>query len=298
MKTLVMDLDAYAHVLKNEAEQDAKVPRARPRLVRRRRSRSSARRREPSARVAERDAPRLADEVISIVHHELLSPIASLRGLTGLLLDRAYPPAEQRRLIGVVHQETDRLTHVLQTFADLRRIESGDGDYCFQPVDLRAVVAESCAANPLDHCHLEVDIPETLPPLRADRRRLTQVFGHLLDNAFKFSRSGTTVSVTARATLRGTVVTVTDQGIGIPADALPRITGKFYRVPDHEIEANGTGLGLALVQRIVEDHGGRLELESEIDIGTTAILALPSWKQESPPGRPRKRRKTTLRLAR
>ncbi len=125
-----------------------------------------------------------------------------------------------------------------------------------------------------------------------------QVFCHLLDNAFKFSRSGSTVSVTARATLRGTVVTVADRGIGIPAADLPRVCDKFYRVPGREIEANGTGLGLALVQRIVEDHGGRLELESEIDIGTTAILALPSWQEAPAPGRPGTRRKTSLRLAR
>ncbi len=278
MKTLVLDFDAYAQVLKKQAVRDGKTLRLRLRSRRRERSRSPLRSCPPPARPEERDAPRLADEVISIVNHELLNPIASLRGLTQLLLEQDYPPPEQRRLIGVLHQETDRLTNLLRTFADLRRIETGDAAYYFQPLDLRATVAASRAAKPADHCRLEIDIPEDLPLLRADRRLLTLVFHHLLDNAFKFTRSGSTVTVTARAASRGIVATVADSGIGIPAAALPRVCDKFYRVPGSEIEANGAGLGLALVKRIVEDHDGRLELESEIGKGTTAILALPSWR--------------------
>ncbi len=282
MKTLVLDFEAYAQVLKQRSERDTKVLRVRPRPSSRRRSRSSPRLCSPPPdRRATRDALRLVEEVISIVNHELLSPISSLRGLTSLLLEQDYPQSEQRRLISVLHQETDRLMNVLRTFADLRRIESGDAAYCFRPVDLRATVADSHAAESADYCRLEVDIPEDLPPLRADRRRLTQVFSQLLDNAFKFTRPDSTVSVIARAASRGVVVTVADPGIGIPVAALPHVCEKFYRVPEREIDAGGTGLGLALVKRIVEDHGGRLELESEVDQGTTVILALPSWKEDT-----------------
>ncbi len=279
MKTLVLDFEAYAQVLKQRSDRETQVLRLRPRPSGRRRSRSSPRLCPPPPT---RRKPRLADEVISIVNHELLSPISSLRGLTRLLLERDYPRSEQRRLIGVLHQETDRLMDLLGTFADLQRIESGEAAYHFQPVDLRAAVADSRPTESVVHCRLDVDVPEDLPPVRADRRRLTQVFDQLLDNAFKFTRPGSTVSVTARATFRGIVVTVADPGIGIPAADLPYVCEKFYRVPECEIDAGGTGLGLALARKIVEDHGGRLDLESEVGQGTTVTLALPTWKEESP----------------
>ncbi|MBI3762221.1 MAG: response regulator [Chloroflexi bacterium] len=233
----------------------------------------------------EREMDRMKDELVNMVSHELRTPLASVLGFAELLLTRDFPEAKRRQLIETIHKEAERLSALINDFLDLRRLEVGRQPLAFGDVCLAEVVQSVAAGFALtqpEHTLL-LDVPPDLPPVRADPDRLGQAVRNLLANAFKYSPRGGRVTVTARAYADGDEarLTVGDEGLGLPAEVIPRLFQRFYRVDSSDRrQIGGTGLGLAIVKEIVNAHSGRVWAESRgpgqgSTFGFTLRLAVP-----------------------
>lgn len=230
----------------------------------------------------EREAQRTKDELMSVVSHELRTPLASLVGFAELLLTNEYPEAQRREFLSIMLREGQRLTALINDFLDLQRIDSGRQVLNVTLVDLALLLEEAVVAageDPERPIRLVLDAP--LPAVRADPDRIRQVLANLLSNARKYSPNGGDITVAARRCDEGVAVTVADQGIGIPPEALPHLFEPFYRVDNSDRRAiTGTGLGLAICRKIVQEHGGRIWAESAgPGQGTSMTFTLPAVEQ-------------------
>ena len=229
----------------------------------------------------ERDADRVKTELVSMVAHELKSPLTSIYGFSELLLDSHLTPGQMREYVQVIQSESKRLTDFVNKFLDLSKLESGKMSVKTVPFDLKQVilqVAESFRGQ-LDRkgMRLIVEVPDTMPMAFGDQHLLEQVLVNLVSNAVKYSPSNSKVGVEVVAQNNTLQVNVIDNGYGIPKDALPQLFEKFYRVPDMENadEIEGSGLGLALVKEIVERHGGQIRVKSKLGVGSVFTFSLP-----------------------
>lgn len=212
----------------------------------------------------ERELDRVKDEIIAVVNHELRTPLASVVGFAELLLAREFPEEQRRRFLTAMVQEGHRLAALVDDLLDLQRLTGGRDPFSFEACLPQALLERAAkTAGPDAACPIILDVPADLPPVRADASRMQQVLSNLLGNARKYSPAGGTI-VLSGAVVDGAVeIAVTDQGLGIPAEAVPRLFERFYRVDNTDRrEIRGTGLGLAIVKGIVEAHGGRVWAES------------------------------------
>ncbi len=226
----------------------------------------------------EREVQRLKDELISTVSHELRTPMTSVLGFSELLLTRQLSEEKQQLYIQTIHKEAQRLSALINDFLDIQRMEKGQQEYHFKEVDLGQLVHEMVVAySSQSEVHtLTLDLPPELPLIQADPNRLKQVISNLLSNAIKFSPEGGRVAVSIQVWDDTVQVAVSDEGIGIPTEALPHIFEKFFRVDSSDRrEIKGTGLGLAICKEIVEAHGGSIWAESQVGTGTTVTFSLP-----------------------
>lgn len=218
------------------------------------------------------------DELVSMVSHELRTPLSSLRGFAELMLTRDYDEGKRREFLSIIHKESKRLADLINNFLDLQRIQSGKQVYNFEALDLEALLREAASLfQPASPQHrLELALAAPLPAARGDRDRVRQVLANLVANAIKYSPEGGEVGLGAGQEGGELRIWVSDQGIGIPAEILPRLFTKFYRV-DNAVNRGiaGTGLGLALVRQIVENHAGRVWAESTPGQGSTFYFTLP-----------------------
>jgi signal transduction histidine kinase len=221
---------------------------------------------------------RLRRELVANVSHELKTPIAALRAQLENLLDGVEEPRPE--LLAVMLQQTERLSRLVEQLLDLSRLESGDIPMRIEPVPLaplvEQVVAEVGVARPDRDIRVRNTVPPDLAPVTADRERIHQVLLNLLDNAFRFTPPGGTVTVSA--VQRGQVceVSVADTGPGIPSEHLPYVFERFYRVdPARSREDGGTGIGLAIARSVVDAHGGRIWADSRVGEGSRFTFALP-----------------------
>lgn len=225
-----------------------------------------------------REIERMKDELISTVSHELRTPLTSLRGFVELMRERDYPRERREEFLAIIHDETMRLSRLLDDFLDIQRLEAGRYELELEPLELAPVLAETVelfrsrsGGHPLE---LEVD--DELPAVPVDLDRLRQVVVNLLSNAVKFSPAGGAVVLTARGLDGAVEIAVTDHGLGIPEDALPALFQKFSRVARPETRnIGGSGLGLSLVKQIVEAHGGEVAVESRLGEGSRFSFTLP-----------------------
>jgi signal transduction histidine kinase len=233
--------------------------------------------REANARLKEIDT--MKDDFLSRVSHELRTPMTSIRSFAEVLLDADALPADKRdRFVGIIYQESQRLTRLLDEILDLNRLESGEQSLKLTRVDPAVAVREALAAM-LGFAHqngveLDEKLPPSLPQVLADADRLKQVLINLIHNAIKFNdRPGS--EVTVAGTVRGTsvVVSVRDRGPGIPAGDRAAIFDKFSRRGSRREE--GSGLGLAISKQIIESHGGRIEVKPANGRGTVFEVVLP-----------------------
>jgi PAS domain S-box-containing protein len=225
-----------------------------------------------------KEVDRLKTELVSTVSHELRTPLTSLRGFTELLLTRDFTPQQQRNMVSVIHQEAMRLATLITDFLDIQRMGAGQQPYAFEPVDLASLCQEAIAlfsAGQEQH-PLQLAIQNPLPLVRADANGIRQVLRNLLSNAIKYTPDGGPVSVGVRREENAVVIGITDQGIGIPPEALPKLFTKFFRVDNSATrQIGGTGLGLALVKEIITAHHGRVWVESIVGKGSTFFFTLP-----------------------
>ena len=226
-------------------------------------------------------------EFIDNLSHELRTPLTTV-GLLAETLSRdaeaagdAIPP-KMRDRIGKIEVETGHLVQMVSEIMDLSRIESGTGLILVDDLDLGKLAASSVERLRLfadrQRVKLRTNVPRDLPRIRGDEARLGQVFVNLVHNAVKFSPSGGEVIVAVRPVDQELVASVQDHGIGIPRAAQPRIFERFYKVDRARVRGEtpgGTGLGLAIARHIVEQHGGRIWLESTEGSGSTFSFALP-----------------------
>jgi signal transduction histidine kinase len=218
-------------------------------------------------------------DLISEFVHELRTPLASLSTATYLLLRPEMSREQQEQIVNNIHNETLRLNSLASSFLDLARLESGRVQFrksTFDIMDLLHECSDVVASKAEeDHIQIRVIEPEGPSMVDADRDKIKQVILNLLSNALKYNRPNGSVILKAISSEGQIQVSVQDTGIGIPEDAVGHIFEKFYRVRDHETKASGTGLGLSICKKIIQGHGGTIEIKSKIGIGTNIICTLP-----------------------
>ena len=226
-------------------------------------------------------------DFVANVSHELRTPLSILRGYIETLLDNPKTSDEElSRILRVMERHSKRLDLLAQDLLTLAHLESANPNLQLGNVDLSNLFGEvsrdwekKLATKKLS---VIVDVPPDLPAVRADRVRLEEALYNLLDNAVKYSRERSDIRLAARQRDNEIVLSVSDDGIGISNEDLPRIFERFYRADKARTHDNvrGTGLGLAIVKHIAQLHGGRVEAGSEIGKGTTIHVVLPMKNDE------------------
>lgn len=229
----------------------------------------------------EAELDRMKNDFISIASHELRTPLTSIRGYLDLVLMGATGPigAQQRNFLQIVDENTNRLHELVNDLLDISRIESGQVEIDSTVVSLRGLIDEVTTlfqnqfeAKGLD---LIVDVPEDLPKILADPARLSQVFRNLVSNAYKYTHDGSVV-IRAREADGSIQIDIQDSGIGIAKADMDKLFTRFFRAEDPLVrEQSGTGLGLNIAKSLVQIHGGKIWVESEIGAGTTFSVAMP-----------------------
>ncbi|MBN9120704.1 MAG: response regulator [Planctomycetes bacterium] len=227
-----------------------------------------------------READRRKDEFLATLAHELRNPLAPLRN--GLqILGLARSPETATRARAMMERQLGHMVRLVDDLLDISRVTSGKMRLRRELVEIRSVVESAVEASrpaiETGRHALAVKLPDERLWLRADPTRLAQVIGNLLTNAAKYTPDGGRVDVSVEREGGHTVVRVTDTGVGIPADMLPRVFDLFTQVDRHlERAQGGLGIGLALVKRLVEMHGGAITAESPgPDRGSTFVVRLP-----------------------
>jgi CheY-like chemotaxis protein len=222
-----------------------------------------------------------------MVSHEMRTPLASMVGFAELLLTREVTPERQKEYLEVVLQEGLRLTALINDFLDLRRIEGGHLRMRYAPADIAALIKRAVdVAGDGGNVKVETNLPSDLPLVRADSDSIFRVLANLLSNARKYSPNGGVIEVGAGVVGGVIEVTVKDEGLGIPADALSLIFDRFYRVESPDRGAiKGTGLGLAISRQIVEAHGGKIGARSDgLGKGSTFYFTVPTIRDQAQVG--------------
>jgi signal transduction histidine kinase len=242
-----------------------------------------AERLETSRRELEQQNERLREselaksELVSVVAHELRTPLASVLGFTSVLLQRDVPEDQRREYLGIIEAQGRRLASLVNDFLDVQRLEEGKLSISRELVDISSVVREQTelfAGQSPKHL-LDVSLPPTPLPVRGDSNRLAQVVANLLSNAIKYSPHGGVVRVAGKRNGKAVRVTVEDEGLGIPDDLQREIFGKFVRGHATAEGIEGSGLGLAISRSLVEAHGGHIDFESTKDKGSTFWFEIP-----------------------
>ncbi len=218
-------------------------------------------------------------DFVANVSHELRTPMTNIKGYSETLLDGALEDSKVARdFVQIIKNDADRLTQLIDDLLQLAKIESGTEKFDKRLHDLKAIIENVIRDLVPQARKRNVTIQNLIAsPIYAfvDNRAMTQVFVNLLDNAIKYNHDGGSVAVSADAQDDRVTVSVTDTGMGIPAEDLPRVFERFYRVDKaHSRKIGGTGLGLSIVKHIIQIHGGEINVQSEVNHGTTFQVTL------------------------
>ncbi len=227
-----------------------------------------------------REAEEMKSAFISIISHELKTPVALIKGYAGTLdrEDATWDRQTVHESLAVIEEEADRLTELIDNLLDISRLQAGALKLEISFVNV-AHLAEKTVAKfhtQTSRHTLELDFSPNLPVVPGDELRLRQVLDNLLSNAIKYSPDGGQIRVSGRADDQQVYIAVTDTGIGIPEDEQENIFDRFYRVRSGVSQrTKGAGLGLFLVKAIVQAHGGQVWVESQPGQGSTFVFTLP-----------------------
>lgn len=255
------EVQAYSHAMEEKvARRTAELEKANARLL---------------------ELDRIRSDFLSTVSHELRTPLTSIRSFSEILLRYDVDDAEKRRkFVNVIHDEAERLTRMINDLLDLSKIEAGRLELYPGPLELEPVFSGALgAAHPLfaeKGIKAESWIEAGLPPVYADADRLHQVLTNLLSNAVKFSPAGGTIRLSGRKKEGFALISVADEGPGIPPDRLEQVFERFHQLRDpQKSHPLGTGLGLTISREIVERMGGKIWVESELGAGAVFYFTIP-----------------------
>jgi len=227
-----------------------------------------------------REAEEMKSTFISVVSHELKTPVALIKGYAATLRreDASWDAATARDSLAVIEEESDRLTQLIDNLLDASRLQAGQ-----MRLERSDVFMDKLAARMVSEFRtqtarhtLELDFADDFPAIQGDEERLRQVLSNLLSNAIKYSPKGGRILVSGRFDDRYVYVAVSDQGMGVPTVERDRIFDRFYRVENSLTRrTQGTGLGLYLARSVVEAHGGQIWVEGNQGQGSTFVFTLP-----------------------
>ena len=231
---------------------------------------------------ATKEYEKLKSDMISLMSHELRTPLTSINGFAELLTaDESIPP-QAREFVSIIANESQRMSRMINTFLSVTQLQRKDKQEVLKiPLRLDEVVRDTIASlQPVakkKRIRLIEQPAHRIPPVAADKSLITQAVKNLVNNAIKYSPERTTVTVSTALEAEAVRVCVEDRGFGIPAEAKERVWDKFYRVvrEGQEKDEESTGLGLSFVREVVEQHGGRVELDSEEGRGSKFSFTLP-----------------------
>ena len=220
-------------------------------------------------------------EFVANVSHELRTPLTNIRSYAETLVDSAgdLPPAMEKKFLGVILNESDRMTHIVQDLLTLSRFDSGRTDLKLTQFSFSAVLHDLYNAVYMEaqrHSHaLELKIEPELPEIVADRERVVQVMMNIVSNSIKYTPDGGRIVISAGRRGDRVWMLVDDNGIGIPPEDRPRIFERFYRVDKaRSRQSGGTGLGLSIAKEIIDRHQGVLELADKEGPGLAVRMEL------------------------
>ena len=231
---------------------------------------------------ATKEYEKLKSDMISLMSHELRTPLTSINGFAELLtVDETIPP-QAREFVSIIANESQRMSRMINTFLSVTQLQRKDKQEVLKiPLRLDEVVRDTIASlQPVakkKRIRLIEQPAHRIPPVAADKSLITQAVKNLVNNAIKYSPERTTVTVSTALEAEAVRVCVEDRGFGIPAEAKERVWDKFYRVvrEGQEKDEESTGLGLSFVREVVEQHGGRVDLDSEEGRGSKFSFTLP-----------------------
>lgn len=234
----------------------------------------------------ERILERMKDDFVSTISHELRTPLFSIQGFVRLILSGDVQDEKtQHEFLTIIERQANHLSDLVSNLLDLNRLASDALPIDKVPVQIsdtiNLTVAKLHSLSRKKRVQIKGKLPAKLPLVLGDPQRLEQVFTNLIGNAIKFTPQKGQVLVSAKATSNSIIISIADTGIGIAAEELDRIFGKFYQVEEHSTRsAEGSGLGLHISKQLVRKHQGKIWAESKIGKGSTFFVELPIFKKE------------------
>ncbi len=232
----------------------------------------------------EKEIDRMKTELVSMVAHELRSPLTSISGFSELLLDSSVNREQAEEYAAIILKESNRLSELINKFLDISKIEAGK-------IQIKRVGMQVCDVvdKVLDvNLHqaekkgivVSVKVAPEIPLVLGDKDMIEQVILNLFTNSVKYSPENTAIEIRLKERDDDVLFEIEDNGYGISEKSLPKIFDKFYRVTDNEKvrEISGTGLGLALVKEIIEVHGGAISVKSKLNEGSTFSFTVPKYR--------------------
>jgi signal transduction histidine kinase len=262
---LYAEIQAYSHAMEEKvARRTEELEKANTRLL---------------------ELDRLKSDFLSTVSHELRTPLTSIQSFSEILLRYEVDDADKRRkFVGIIHSEAERLTRMINDLLDLSKIEAGRLELHSKSLELEPVFSRALGtSHPLleeKGIVVESVIEAALLPVQADADWLHQVLTNLLANAVKFSPDGGKIRLSGKRNGKFALISVADEGPGIPPDRLEQVFDRFHQVRDpQKSHPLGTGLGLTISREIVERLGGKIWVESELGAGTVFYFTIPFAEQ-------------------
>lgn len=226
----------------------------------------------------------LKTQFINIAAHELRTPLGAMMGYASYAEKRA--PEKLKKSMRFLVASTVRMRTMVDAMLTIQRLDAGTAFLRLTPIDVRDVISKVATEfepiAELDHHTLEVNLPDEMPLIEADPEKVALILSNLLSNAIKFTPENGRIVITVRDYLKGILVSVSDNGAGIPSEERERVFDRFYQVRVGHIAGHGgMGLGLTIVKHLVELHNGQVWLESEVGQGTTVFFTLPQKEQSA-----------------
>lgn len=226
-----------------------------------------------------REAEEIKSVFVSVVSHELKTPVALIKGYVGTLRreDVSWESEIVQDSLKVIEDEADRLTELIENLLDASRLQAGGFS-----LNLAEIKIDNLAREVVDRVQSQTDLhriliqfPEDFPVIVGDQNRIEQVFFNLLENAVKYSPKGGEIRISGQIRSKQIIVCIQDQGSGIAREDLPHVFDRFYRADDVARNTQGAGLGLYLSRAIIEAHNGRIWVEPRTEIGTRICFSIP-----------------------